>query len=173
MNVLSKRDRLAIWSSRLGVTRSLEFLPERNCLIVLTYHRIGNPDTCPFDSQVFSASAESFEWQVAYLKKRFRILSLEEALEFVSGRHTYRGACVHITFDDGYLDNYEAAFPILRAHGVSGTFFLPTSYVGSSKIPWWDRIAFLVKHTRKKRLRVDYPEAREFDLAKEARRGGF
>ncbi len=171
MGALAKRDRLANWSARVGLTRCLESLPGRNCLIVLNYHRIGNPDACPFDSQVFSASAGSFERQVSYVKKRFRVLGLDEALEFVTAPPKSRGACVHITFDDGYLDNYEIAFPILRAQGVPGTFFLPTSYIGSSKIPWWDSIAFLVKHTSRQRLRIEYPEAREFDLARENRQG--
>ena len=50
-----------------------------------------------------------------------------------------------ITFDDGYLDNYQIAYPILRSHGAQGVFFLATSMVGSSEMPWWDRIAYLVK----------------------------
>ena len=43
---------------------------------------------------------------------------------------------VLITFDDGYPDNYEIAFPIFRSHGVQGVFFLCTGIVGSDYIPW-------------------------------------
>jgi peptidoglycan/xylan/chitin deacetylase (PgdA/CDA1 family) len=62
-----------------------------------------------------------------------------------------------ITFDDGYLDNYEIAFPILRSHGAQGVFFLATSMVGSCHIPWWDHIAYLVKTARMRQFSLRYP----------------
>jgi peptidoglycan/xylan/chitin deacetylase (PgdA/CDA1 family) len=71
---------------------------------------------------------------------------------------------VLITFDDGYLDNYEVAFPILRSHGVQGVFFLATSMVGSCSIPWWDHIAFLMKTARQRRFSLHYPADLAVDL---------
>jgi peptidoglycan/xylan/chitin deacetylase (PgdA/CDA1 family) len=56
---------------------------------------------------------------------------------------------VLLTFDDGYRDNYEVAFPILRLAGLPATFFLPTAFVGSAVWPWWDRIAYAVRNTRR------------------------
>ena len=41
-----------------------------------------------------------------------------------------------ITFDDGYLDNYEIAFLIFCSNGAHGDFFLCTGIVGSDYIPW-------------------------------------
>jgi len=72
---------------------------------------------------------------------------------------------VLITFDDGYLDNYSVAFPILRSHGVQAVFFLPTAFIGTGKLPWWDIIAYIIKRSVKGRIHLEYPAPRDFDLA--------
>jgi peptidoglycan/xylan/chitin deacetylase (PgdA/CDA1 family) len=64
---------------------------------------------------------------------------------------------VLITFDDGYRDNFEIAYPILRSHGVQGVFFLATSMVGSSTVPWWDKIAWLLKTAERRRFTLQFP----------------
>jgi peptidoglycan/xylan/chitin deacetylase (PgdA/CDA1 family) len=45
---------------------------------------------------------------------------------------------VIITFDDGYMDNYSVAYPILRKFGFTATFFITPSYVNTDHIYWWD-----------------------------------
>jgi peptidoglycan/xylan/chitin deacetylase (PgdA/CDA1 family) len=154
-----KRELLArglFWS---GATFLLGQLPPRDSLLVLNYHRIGNPDDDPFDPDIFSATGEQFDDQVAYLKRHLSIVTLQEAQAFVDGTLGERTPqCrVLITFDDGYLDNYEVAFPILRSHGVQGVFFLASSMVGSCSVPWWDRIAFLMKAAKQRRFVLQYP----------------
>jgi peptidoglycan/xylan/chitin deacetylase (PgdA/CDA1 family) len=161
-NILStggKREWLArglLWS---GAYFLLSKLPARNLLLVLNYHRIGNPDGDLFDPGVFSATAEQFNNQISYLKRRASFVTLEEALAFVGGTSNEKTRCcrVLITFDDGYLDNYDIAYPILRSHGVQGVFFLATSLVGSCHIPWWDHIAYLMKTARRRRFSLRYP----------------
>ena len=161
-----KRDWLArglLWS---GVPFLLSKLPARDSLLVLNYHRIGNPADDLFDPGVFSATAEEFDNQVTYLKSHVSLITLDEALAFIDGRKIEKtGRCrLLITFDDGYLDNYEIAFSILRSQGVQGVFFLATSMVGSCKIPWWDQIAYLVKTAQRRRFTLRYPADLEVDV---------
>ena len=141
-------------------------LPARNSLLVLNYHRIGNPEEDLFDPGVFSATAEEFDDQISYLKKNVSLVTLEEALSFVEGseKQKARRCRVLITFDDGYLDNYEIAHPILRSHGVQGVFFLVTSMVGSHHVPWWDHIAYLMKTGQKRRFNLRYPAELAVDI---------
>jgi len=158
-----KRELLArglFWS---GISFLLSQLPEQDLLLVLNYHRIGNPDDELFDPGVFSATADQLDDQISYLKRRVSVVSLEETLAFVNGsiKEKTRRCRVLITFDDGYLDNYEIAFPILQSHEVQGVFFLATSMVGSRHVPWWDHIAYLVRTTRRRTFSLHYP----FDLA--------
>lgn len=161
-----KREWLAhglLWS---GASFLLSQLPARDLLLVLNYHRIGNPDDDLFDPGVFSATAEQFSNQISHLKRHVSLVTLEEALSFVEGTIKERTRCcrVLITFDDGYLDNYGTAYPILRSHGVQGVFFLVTSMVGSCHVPWWDHIAYLMKTARRRRFSLRYPSDLTVDI---------
>jgi peptidoglycan/xylan/chitin deacetylase (PgdA/CDA1 family) len=73
-----------------------------------------------------------------------------------------------ITFDDGYLDNYEVVLPILRKHNVKGTFFIATDYIDSRQLFWWDKINYLLKTAKKDRIAMTYPDNVELDLTSEA-----
>jgi peptidoglycan/xylan/chitin deacetylase (PgdA/CDA1 family) len=139
--------------------------------LVLTYHRIGDPAQTMFDPGVYSATADEFHDQIAYLKKFATVVTLDEALAFVSGddksrKSRYR---VLITFDDGCIDNYEVAFPILRSLGVQGLFFLITGMAGTNTVPWWDRIAYILRTGARNSFELHYPAG----IAVDVRQLGF
>jgi peptidoglycan/xylan/chitin deacetylase (PgdA/CDA1 family) len=124
-------------------------------LIVFNYHRIspGLPDfEAPFDGGVYGPSPDVFEEQVKWLQKNTRVLSEPELLEIVSQKDKTRypsELCSSITFDDGYLDNYTLAYPILKRLGAPATFFIPSHLIQSRTVGWWDSIAYLLKRTQK------------------------
>jgi peptidoglycan/xylan/chitin deacetylase (PgdA/CDA1 family) len=165
--IVSKRDLAAAIARRSGLTGLLASLPTRPSLLVLTYHRIGNADQCPYDPGTFSATCGELDEQVRFLKRRWHLVGLDEAIEIVEGKSKVKGAAVLLTFDDGYLDNYESAFPILSSHGVQGVFFLPVGYIGSNRIAWWDAIAYIVKHSRRREFELAYPAVHRFNIATE------
>jgi len=134
--------------------------------MVLTYHRIGCAEDDGFDPGVFSATGEQFDQDISYLKRKYSLVTLEEALQCAlsKSKGKTRRSQVLITFDDGYRDNYDIAFPILRSHDVQGVFFLCTSLVGSSFVPWWDRVAFLMRTAKVRRFTLRYPGELEVDL---------
>ena len=164
---LPKRERIALWSSRSGLTWLLEILPQQPRLVVLNYHRIGDPTSTPYDPGTFSATTTDFDEQIGCIRKRHPILPLDEAVAIVEGREALTRTCVLITFDDGYLDNYQEAFPVLRSHGVPAVFFLPTHFIGTSHLQWWDVLAYVVKGSRHRRFSLAYPESQSFDLDQE------
>jgi peptidoglycan/xylan/chitin deacetylase (PgdA/CDA1 family) len=144
------------------------FLPAQNSLLVLVYHRIGNAWEDLYDPGVFSAADDEFDDQLKYLKKNFALVGLDEARAWVTEPRKEDSRCrVLVTFDDGYLDNYQVAFPILRSHGVPGVFFLSTSLVGSSEVPWWDEIAFLIRTTRRPEFSLSYPSDLTVNIARD------
>jgi peptidoglycan/xylan/chitin deacetylase (PgdA/CDA1 family) len=161
----SRRERLARLGSRWGLIRLLEAAPRRTCLIVLGYHRVGEPTQCPYDRGVFDATPEQFDSQVGWLKQRFHVAELEEVEALLSRPNRLRHPHVLLTFDDGYLDNYQVAFPILKSHGVQAAFFLPTAFIGTDRIPWWDQIAFLVRGGGSRQIALEYPKPARYDLS--------
>jgi peptidoglycan/xylan/chitin deacetylase (PgdA/CDA1 family) len=50
---------------------------------------------------------------------------------------------VAITFDDGYADAYEAAYPLLKKYGFKATFYIITGLVGKPRYLTWEQIAAL------------------------------
>jgi peptidoglycan/xylan/chitin deacetylase (PgdA/CDA1 family) len=167
--VTGKREMLARGLFWGGCTFLCDWMPARDSLLVLNYHRIGNPDDDLFDPGVFSATAGELDQQISYLKRHLSPVTLEEALAFAGGaiREKTRRCRVLLTFDDGYLDNYEIAFPILRSHGVQGVFFLATGLVGSCEVPWWDHAAYLLRTARKRRFSLRYPAELVVDVARD------
>jgi peptidoglycan/xylan/chitin deacetylase (PgdA/CDA1 family) len=161
-----KREFVARGLKSCGALFLFDRLPAKDSLLVLNHHRIGNPEDALFDPGVFSATTEELEQQISVLKRQNALVTLEEAFAFAEGTSKDRTPrCrVLITFDDGYLDNYENAFPVLRSHGVQGVFFLCTDHVGSNYIPWWDRIAYLVKTAKQRQFTLRYPADLLIDL---------
>jgi peptidoglycan/xylan/chitin deacetylase (PgdA/CDA1 family) len=164
MITMSKRELLARTCARSGLTRALEALPKVGKLLVINYHRVGNRLATPYDPGTFSSTAEELDAQVSYLKRHFSVVSLPESLALLAKQQPKRGTAVLITFDDGYLDNYSAAFPVLRSRGVSATFFLPTRFVGTGILPWWDIIAYQVRRSGESWLRLPHYGA-DFELS--------
>jgi peptidoglycan/xylan/chitin deacetylase (PgdA/CDA1 family) len=159
-----KRQLAAKICSCTGVTRILENLPRRAVLMILNYHRVGNRGETPYDPGTFSCTAEEFERQIEYLKGHFQIATLQQTLSIAIGGAKLSDPTVLITFDDGYIDNFRVAFPILRKHRVPAAFFLPTAFVGTDRLPWWDVIAHIVKRSKNRTIPLHYPDVRTFDL---------
>lgn len=116
-------------------------------LYVFNYHRIGIAEASDYDHAIFSCTSEAFDEHVSQLKKNFTIINCAELATLLElGTLTHNRYAI-ITFDDGYIDNYTNAFPILKKHNVSGSFYIATDFVDSNHIPWWDEIAFILRNS--------------------------
>jgi peptidoglycan/xylan/chitin deacetylase (PgdA/CDA1 family) len=103
-----------------------ELLRRRQRRVVLTYHRVRDDSLDPH----ISVTPETFERQLRYLKSRFMLTSLDALLSAAGQAGNGRKPIVAMTFDDGYLDNFEHAFPLLRKYRVPATIFLVSRWVG-------------------------------------------
>ena len=173
----NKREFLARRLRDVGAVRLLERAARRPVLVVATYHRIGRPsESLTYDS-VYSATPETFRAEVRQLRDRFRLIALDELLERAAqGRSlALDEPTALITFDDGYRDNFDAAFPILKELGVPATFFIPTGFFERPRLPWWDHAAFAIKQTRQTRLALDWPgpEPTVIDIDPKARQSAI
>lgn len=74
-----------------------------------------------------AADALRFTAHLEFLRTHYRVLPLSQFLALLPSAEAYDRPAVAITFDDGYRDNYEVAFPLLRRAGLSAAFFLVSS----------------------------------------------
>jgi len=96
---------------------------------ILMYHYVSVP---PANADAIrrdlSVSPQAFEEQLRYLKDNgYQTISLDDL-----NRHLQRGDVlpekpIILTFDDGYRDNFDFAFPLLVKYGFTGAFFLTTA----------------------------------------------
>lgn len=100
--------------------------------IVLIYHRIFTPG---IDSQLLCVTPENFEKQLLYLKKNYKILKIDKLIKYLKEKRTFRKGII-ITFDDGYADNYEFAFPILERLKIPVTIFVCTDNIDKDEEMW-------------------------------------
>jgi peptidoglycan/xylan/chitin deacetylase (PgdA/CDA1 family) len=85
----------------------------------------------------------TFEKQSSYLSKTYAVIPLSELVDRIGAGGIDRRYC-SITFDDGWRDVYDGAFPILRRHGLPAAVFLATGFVGTNRLFWPERIVRLL-----------------------------
>lgn len=116
---------------------------------IFCYHRV-NDDADPFFP---SMPVATFEMQMRFVTRHHKVVSLNDLIV-----HLESGSpetVLAVTFDDGYRDNYQNAFPILERYGVPATIFLTTGCLDSGRAPWFEDLAAAVKATSREYLDVE------------------
>ena len=95
---------------------------------VLMYHYINDEE--PHKSRL-GVSPKSFERQMRFLKEHnYNVTSLAELVDLIKYKKKIPCKTAAITFDDGYLDNYINAFPILKKYNLPATIFVVINRIG-------------------------------------------
>ena len=111
---------------------------------ILMYHYISVP---PEDADIYrtdlSVTPENFREQMATLAENgYTPIDLYQLSAAIAAKSELPEKPVILTFDDGYLDNYENAFPILQELGFTGTFFILTDLIdqGAEGYATWEQL---------------------------------
>ena len=121
----------------------------RGKVAILTYHRVLSRKEldAEYVQPGMYVTAETFAMQMRFLKQHFTVIPFAELLRLWSeGTWDAEQRYCVVTFDDGWLDNYLYALPILRETGVPATVFLPTNFVGTDRWFWPEQVAWLCRH---------------------------
>jgi len=122
-------------------------------VVIVMYHRIS---TRIDNSSLRPTSPGIFENQIRYFVQNYEVISLHQIVKYLAeGKFPEDKKALVITFDDGYKDNYACAYPILKKYGVPATIFLIAQNIGSEELFWWDKVAYLVRHTKLAELQLD------------------
>jgi peptidoglycan/xylan/chitin deacetylase (PgdA/CDA1 family) len=113
------------FSGIYGFFQFCEGLRRRQRRVVLTYHRVRDDSIDPH----ISVTPRTFERQLCYLTNRYTLVSADTLLAPPDPVKNGRKPPVVLTFDDGYLDNYEQAFPLLKKYAAPATIFLVSRWL--------------------------------------------
>ena len=89
----------------------MKYLIKNNNLRIIYYHMISG-STPEYYPQNGSINKDTFQWQLKFLKKRFNIISIDEAVYKINNNIKFNKNLI-ITFDDGFRSIYKNAIFIL------------------------------------------------------------
>lgn len=117
---------------------------------VFMFHRFGGPGLRAGDSDRLLRRI------LRYLRKRrYQLLDLEDLIRRGMSQGQMPRRAVAITFDDGYLEHFEVALPILAEFDAPATFFLTTGFTDGDLWLWWDQVEHLISTTDCPRLALE------------------
>lgn len=120
---------------------TLLFLYNNPNIAVLCYHNIATEEeksNFP-DEADWTIATDNFKAQLDYLKKyNYKTLSMDEFYKWKTGKLKLPYKSVLITFDDGFLSNYQYAFNLLKEYNMRATVFVVGSFVDNSTQDEWD-----------------------------------
>ena len=113
----------------------MNVISNRRALPILMYHSIsddGESNASPYYKTTTRPAlfAQHLRW---LSDAGFRSVGLEDGIRIAQQGNGAQEKAVVITFDDGFRDFYDSAFPALKAHGHTATVFLPTAFIGESR----------------------------------------
>jgi peptidoglycan/xylan/chitin deacetylase (PgdA/CDA1 family) len=114
----------------------------RNSVTVLCYHRVidaGDPARA-WAHPGLATSTHVFERQMELLASWFDPISLSETVRWLDWGGEIPRRAVLVTFDDGWIDTYTNAFPIMKRLGIPGVVFLATGLIGTQERQWADAV---------------------------------
>ena len=105
---------------------------------VLNYHQVE-----PKDGNPLTLWPEQFEAQMEYLAAEdYTTITIDEMMDALENSTSLPEKSVIITFDDGYADNYEYVYPILKKYGFKATIFLIYDFTNTyPNYLTWDQVA--------------------------------
>ena len=149
------RDRASRVLYAAGLTR-----PERSAaalLTVITFHRVLPEELLGgYPLPQLAVTTDELTWMVAFLREHFTCETLSDACRRWRASERPDRPLLALTFDDGQLDNFLHARPVLDRSGVRGTFFIPVDAVDRDQLLWHDRLAYASHRL----LAADRPAAR-------------
>lgn len=149
---MSKGNAAAAVLERSGLGALLRRRPVWRGVLLLNHHRVGDGTQWSTGRDVWSATAEQLDDQLRFLARNFDLVRPQDLADVLRDP---RARAVGITFDDGYRECYDIAFPVLRAHDAVALFFLTTGFLDGVRTAWWDEITWMVGRTDRAGLGAD------------------
>ncbi len=152
------------------IMRSLGFLSRfhrhRNGL-VLCLHSVAESECEVANFGAMAIRREFLERMIVDLRRRgIALVSLRETLNLATGSPR---PFIALTFDDGYRDNYEVAYPILKKFDVPFAIFLTTGLIDRTLPMWWH----VLEHVIDRNVSIEYEGVKLASRTKRAKANAY
>lgn len=115
-------------------------------LTIATFHRVlPAPLLAQYPLPGIAVTPEEFQRFLEVFQEHYTLGSLHESEKLHQSGQALEKPPMAITFDDGQLDNYQFALPVLNAMGVHASFFVVTDAIENNEVLWHDRIGYAVQ----------------------------
>jgi peptidoglycan/xylan/chitin deacetylase (PgdA/CDA1 family) len=126
--------------SLIGATAPAVRLRQR--LSIITFHRVlTESQRALYPLPGLAVTPEELDAHLKFVRRHFRCLSLASALDLLADDRYTGPPLLAVTFDDGQLDNYENALPVLEQNGVTASFYVPSQVLRDPTPLWPDVLA--------------------------------
>ncbi|MGE0567474.1 MAG: polysaccharide deacetylase family protein [Bacteroidia bacterium] len=129
------------------------FLRKKRCILV-NFHGVVKDKTGQFNNRHLLES--EFEKILLYFKNNFEIVTLNELFNIHRGNKKQSKKTICLTFDDGYLNNFEVALPLLKKHKIPATFYIISAGLSENNFYVWPDIIDLVQKYSKGDLEFSF-----------------
>ena len=132
----------------------LKRLRGKHSTIILFYHRFCNNKSDGY--QLPELDIKEFRKQMEHIKKWYKVISMDELVKGLVDGNIFRLPSVIISIDDGYLNNYRLAYPVVKELDLPVIIYLTTGLIGTENATWVDDLMDIFLETKMKSL--SFPE---------------
>lgn len=104
-----------------------------NVVTIIMYHYVRDLKNSSYPD-IKGLDVTLFEGQIEYLLNYYKVITMEEVIEAIYKGKKLPSKAALLTFDDGYIDNYQTVFPILNKYSLQGSFYIPYKTVKENKM---------------------------------------
>lgn len=139
------------------VLPSVRQRPDVGRAVILRYHSVSDndADTDAYRSPSIAVTPRTFERQMRMLADRYVVVPMAALVERLVAAEPFEPRTVAITFDDGYMDNFRFAMPVLARLGLPATIYVTTGAIGNGWAFWPSRLRCALMRAPKSRLVLD------------------
>ncbi len=127
-----------------------------NPCVIINYHAFyHNLENCLETEGTVAHRIEDFKREVKFLKRYFKIISLDEVVDHLKRGEKFNKPTVAITIDDGFKNNFDLLFPVLKKENIPATIFLTAGLIGTQKKIWVNHLEDFILRTKNAEIHLN------------------
>lgn len=125
-------------------------IKKKHSSVILLYHQIVDDSTQDYlyKGPAIHHHLNDFKAEMAFVKRWFNVISLDEIISNIKNKKDFNNPSIAITFDDGYINNYTLAYPLLKEFNFPATIYLVTGLAGTNRRTWLDEIEYALLNSK-------------------------